>query len=228
MIPLLLLHGALGSSTQLDPLKRILVEEGFDVYSLNFSGHSGEPFSSNFGIETFTENILTFLNSKNLHTVNIFGYSMGGYVALWFAHLCPDRVGGIITLGTKFDWTPESALKEVKKLNADKIIEKVPAFARILQTRHAPNDWKELLEKTATMMLRLGDQPLLDESVVRKIHHHTFILLGDLDDMADRKYSEEVSRMLVNGKFIELLATPHPIEKVDLQLLRKVSREFYP
>jgi hypothetical protein len=36
MYPVLLLHGALGSKTQLDPLKAKLLAGGFYVYTLNF------------------------------------------------------------------------------------------------------------------------------------------------------------------------------------------------
>ena len=47
------------------------------------------------------------------------GHSMGGYVALKLALKRPELVDRIITLGTKFNWTPEVAAKEVKMLNPD-------------------------------------------------------------------------------------------------------------
>ena len=219
MNPLLILHGALGSASQLDPVKTAFEDRRIVAYSLNFTGHGGTPFQSDFGIEQFAKDTFQFLESHNLKQVDIFGYSMGGYVALWLAKKYPDRVGKIVTLGTKFDWSEESAAKEVKKLNPEKILEKIPAFARILEHRHAPNDWKELLNKTAYMMLGLGKRPLLTKEILQMIKHQVSICLGDLDDMADRNYSEEVSGFLPNGKFFLLENTPHPIEKVDLKIL---------
>lgn len=216
MLPVLLLHGALGSKTQLDPLKALLETKGRTVYLMNFSGHSGSPFAKNFGIETFAEDVLDFLRQNSLSKVDIFGYSMGGYVALWFAHLNPEKAGKIVTLGTKFDWSVESAEKETKKLNAEKIEEKVPAFARILQNRHAPNNWKELLTKTSTMMRGLGATPLLTAPMLASLKNEVYVLLGDQDDMADRNFSEEVSKILPNATFNLLPETPHPIEKVNL------------
>jgi len=165
--------------------------------------------------------VLTFLKENNLNQADIFGYSMGGYVAVWLALKYPERVGTIITLGTKFDWSPASAEKEVRKLNAEKILEKVPAFARILEHRHAPNDWKELLRKTREMMLSLGNQPLLTEENLKTIQHEVLICLGDQDDMADRSFSEQVAGWLPNGSFHFLRNTPHPIEKVELENLVK-------
>jgi pimeloyl-ACP methyl ester carboxylesterase len=225
MDPVLLLHGALGSQSQLSLLKASLESSGRKVYSLNFSGHSGEPFRETFGIETFADDTHRFLHKNQILKADIFGYSMGGYVALWLAKTHPHLVGKIITLGTKFDWSPESAAREVKKMNPDKIQEKIPAFARILEARHSPNSWKELLNKTALMMTELGGQPLLTTGILNTINHPVSILLGDQDDMADRSFSEEVATILPQGRFQLLENTPHPIEKADLTILCKLMGE---
>lgn len=219
MNPVLLLHGALGAKAQLEPLKEKLVASGYEVYTMNFSGHNGEPFKEFFDIETFADDVLYFLDQHQLQHVDVFGYSMGGYVAMWLAHLHPHRVGKIVTLGTKFDWSPESAEKEVRKLNPEKLLEKIPAFTRILEHRHAPNDWKELMKKTGAMMLDLGDKPLLTEANLKEINQPVIICLGDQDDMADRTYSEQVAGWLPNGSFKVLENTPHPMERVDLNKL---------
>ncbi len=214
----LLLHGALGSKSQLDPIKKALKDQGHTVESINFSGHSSEPFSDmGFGIEVFANDVNRFLADLKIHEpVNIFGYSMGGYVALWFAHQHPEKAGSIITLGTKFDWDPASAKGEVAKLDPDKIVEKVPAFARILEHRHAPNDWREVMAQTAEMMLQLGDQPLLTEDILGSINHDVEIWLGDRDDMANRAYSQRVATILPRGRFRLLPDTPHPVEKLGV------------
>ncbi|MGC4023406.1 MAG: alpha/beta hydrolase [Cyclobacteriaceae bacterium] len=218
MNPIVLLHGALGASSQLESLSNILVQKGRLVSLLDFSGHNGQPFSKNgFGIEVFAMNLFDLLNKETINQADIFGYSMGGYVALWLAHLHPHRIGKITTLGTKFDWSPESAEVEIKKMNAEKIEQKVPAFARLLQQRHTPNDWKEVLTKTADMMLGLGQRPMLAEAILRSINSPTNILLGDLDDMADLNFSKQVASWLPFGKFELMQNTPHPIEKVDLE-----------
>lgn len=216
MNKVILLHGALGAQTQLEPLKKILEQSGHEVYTLNFSGHGGESFQSTFGIETFAEDVIRFMNHVKIAKADVFGYSMGGYVAVWLAYIFPERIGRIVTLGTKFDWSSESAKKEVKKVNADKILEKVQAFARILEHRHAPNDWRDLINKTSDMMLALGDSPLLTESNLKTIRHEIEICLGDSDDMADRDFSIQVSQWLPSATYHELKDTPHPIEKVDL------------
>lgn len=226
--PILLLHGALGSTTQLSALKETLEKGGAPVYTLNFSNHGGlQGTARGFGIEVFSEEVLHFLNDHSLQRVQIFGYSMGGYVALWLAHHHPEKVSSIATLGTKFDWTVGAAEKEVKKLNPEKIAEKVPAFAKMLEERHHPEDWKMLMNKTANMMVDLGINPLLSPAILKSIKTKTLICLGDADDMVDRAYSEEVARLLPNADFKLLPATPHLIERTDLTLLTNVLTTFF-
>ena len=128
---------------------------------MNFEGHGGRPSDRPYSIDAFSENLVSFIHEKELNQANIFGYSMGGYVALKTAQTRPDLINKIFTLGTKFNWSPESAAKEVKMLNPDKIEEKVPAFAKALQERHSPGDWKVVLRKTSEMMIDLGHRSCL-------------------------------------------------------------------
>jgi pimeloyl-ACP methyl ester carboxylesterase len=215
--PIILLHGALGALQQLEPLKQVLINDNRKVYALNFSGHGSKPFSQDgFGIDVFANDVISFMDENKITKADIFGYSMGGYVAIWMTHRFPARIEKITTLGTKFDWDPTSAQKEVAKMNADKILEKIPAFARILEIRHSPNDWKELLDRTKDMMLSLGENPMITRQLAKKLSNRILILLGDLDDMADRAFSQSIASEFPKGTFQLLINTPHPIEKVNI------------
>ena len=103
---ILLLHGALGSEVQFTELKKAL-SESFDVHTLTFEGHGGRASNRPFSMGGFVENVVDYLDKNGLDSVNIFGYSMGGYVALMLAKEHPNRVNKIMTLGTKFAWNPE-------------------------------------------------------------------------------------------------------------------------
>jgi pimeloyl-ACP methyl ester carboxylesterase len=224
---LLLLHGALGCENQLDLLSEALQHEGLSVLTMNFSGHGGKPFIENFGIETFSAEVIRFMDGHNISVADVFGYSMGGYVALWCALNNPARFGTIATLGTKFDWTIESAERETRKMIPEKILEKVPAFARLLESRHKPNDWKLLMQATSLMMTELGHRPMLTIENVSAIRSEVHIVLGDRDDMADRKFSQSISTAIPRGSFTVLPDIPHAIEKVSLTTLMPVLQEIF-
>ncbi len=211
---LILLHGALGSERQFDTLKSHLENE-FDVHLLTFEGHGGIPLTGVFGIELFAQNAADYMTSKRLKSAAVFGYSMGGYVALKLASMHPEKVEKVITYGTKFAWTSEFAAGEVRKLNPDKIEEKVPQFAQHLSAVHAPLDWKKVVGDTASMMVNLGNHPLLTEENARSIVTPTLILFGSLDTMSTELESKQMASSLANGTFALLPDFEHQLEKVD-------------
>ncbi|MBL4708020.1 MAG: alpha/beta hydrolase [Flavobacteriales bacterium] len=145
---ILLLHGALGSKKQFKLLKEKLSKQ-FNFYDFNFEGHGGRESNQAFSIQLFTQNTVEFLEENKLKSIAIFGYSMGAYVALNLAIQHPRLIQKIVTLGIKFDWSKETTAKEISQLNPEKIELKVPAFAQKLKDEHSPNDWKELVLKTA-------------------------------------------------------------------------------
>jgi len=216
---LLLLHGALGSKNQFNSLKEKL-EELFDLYTLNFEGHGGSKSLNEFStIGLFTENVINYLQKKSINEVSIFGYSMGGYVALNTSLKIPEKINKIITLGTKFKWDMESAEREVKMLDPIKIEEKFPYFAEKLKKEHYPLDWKVVMENTAKMMIRMAKGDKLKDSDFKRIAQSVVIGIGDLDNMVSYEESEYVSMLLPNSKLVKLEGVKHPIDKIGVDEL---------
>lgn len=222
---LLLLHGALGTKDQFRSLKEKLSSE-FQVHDLDFEGHGERVSSKEFTMDLFTENVIEYLSAKEIDKTHIFGYSMGGYVGLNVAKKHPDFVEKIITLGTKFAWTEETAAKEVRMLNPHKIELKVPAFASKLAAVHTINDWKEVVEKTAKMMLRLGQGERLTEKDLEEIRHETLIGIGSKDGMVSMEESKESAETLPNGVLRTIEGFLHPIDKIDEEVLSSIIVDF--
>lgn len=218
MKDIILLHGALGTKSLFDPLVKALEDE-FKVHRFNFSGHGLAPFDpAGFGIEIFARELAAFINEHKLDSCPVFGYSMGGYVALHLEATQPGNFTQIVTLGTKLDWQPESASHEASRLKPDIIAQKVPAFANMLAQRHG-DAWKELVEATAQMMIGLGNCPLLNAESAKSINIPVTIMLGDQDNMVTEQESKTFAGALPQGAFRTLPDTPHPIEKVDPSLI---------
>lgn len=225
MQPLLLLHGAIGSMDQLIPLREELHSE-FDVYSFNFPGHGGTgPFES-FSIDAFAKATVDFMKTHQLKNLSVFGYSMGGYVALYLESMCPGTFQKAITLGTKYEWSEEIAAKEIKMLRPDIIEQKLPAFAQQLAHRHGATEWKNVLDKTAAMLLELGKRPLLSSTVLQKITCPTLVLLGEKDNMVSPEETQNAAAALVNGQYELLPNTAHPIEQISVSTLSAKIKGF--
>lgn len=222
---IILLHGALGNKTQLYKLAEILIQD-FKVFTLDFEGHGDRPTTQPFSMALFSQNVLDFMEMNSIESTNLFGYSMGGYVALHFAKNHKSRVQKIITLGTKWDWTVGFAAQEVRKLHPEKMLEKVPKFVSALEKAHSGNDWKEVVQRTAQLMTDLGNGSRLKDHDFTQIHQEVLMLLGDQDNMVTYKESEDISRLLPNGKLHVLKDTPHMIENLELGAIKQAIDDF--
>lgn len=222
-----MLHGAVGSSVQLEPLAGKL-KETYDVCLLNFTGHGGKPIPAEpFSIEMFAGDVIYFIKKNRLEGINVYGYSMGGYVALYIARHHPGLISKIFTTATKFQWSEETSARESAMLNPGKILEKVPKFAEDLALRHSPEDWKIVLNKTAEMMISLGKNRTLKDDDYSKVENEVLVSAGDRDNMVTIEETVDVYRKLKNGKLLILPGTPHPIEKTDTDRLAGEIRMFF-
>jgi pimeloyl-ACP methyl ester carboxylesterase len=226
---LIILHGALGAKSQFEQLSSQLSEH-FLVYTLEFDGHGTKSSEEvNFSIELFAQNLKEFMQENNIQKPLVFGYSMGGYVALKLESQYPGSIEKLVTLGTKFDWNPESAEKEAKMLNPEKIEEKVPAFAAYLKSLHGDDDWKTVLQRTAKMMLELGNKPSLRSYDFHHIQIPVQLLRGEKDAMVTNEETAEVQHLLRNGSYNEVADWLHPINLVPSdQLAQQLLSSYLP
>lgn len=128
-----------------------------------------------------------------------------------------------MTYGTKFNWTPEVAAQEVKQLDPERILEKVPRFAKLLEQLHAPNDWKEILRHTANMMMYLGAGAAFSTAQMQAIKTPVLICKGDQDTMVTVAESETAVASLSSGQLKLVEQGVHPLEKNSAeQLAQKI------
>ena len=227
MIDLVLLHGALGGSDQLKPLADAL-RPHFPVHQLDFEGHANAPARERpFRIAHFVENVLELLNREHLDRAHVFGYSMGGYVALCHALAHPERVDRIATLGTKFRWDPATAAREAARLDPAVIRAKVPRFADALSARHeGAGGWEAVLARTADFLRELGEHPTLTDATLSRIPHQVRVIVGDRDNTVSVDESGDVAKRLASGTLTVLAETPHPIEQVPVDILSQELQDF--
>lgn len=226
MKPILLLHGALGSKSQFAEIAGMLAGS-YDVFTFDFAGHGANPLpEEQFSIETFAHEISVYMRANGLAGADIFGYSMGGYAALYASAAGLINAGRIFTLATKFEWTEEIAAREAKMLDADKIRQKVPAFAEELAARHG-SKWEALLGMTREMMTRLGRKNLLNTEMLARVKNDVLVSIGDRDKMVTLEETIAAYRVMVNSSLLVIPNTGHPIERVDAKRLTYEIKNFF-
>ncbi|WP_261511095.1 alpha/beta fold hydrolase [Chryseobacterium paludis] len=223
---LLLLHGALGHSDIFKPYQQELSKH-FNIHTPLFSGHGNTDISEeDISIEKYTKELENYCEKENLKDVYIFGHSMGGYVGLCYTLRKPDNVSSILTLGTKFDWTEEQAVRESKILDPETILSKIPKYAEQLEAQHG-SKWKQLLPAIAKMMISLGKNPSLDQSSLIAITTPVQIMVGDKDNMVTLEESIQVYHSIPNARLAVLPDTKHPMDKVRPTLVFDIMKDFW-
>jgi pimeloyl-ACP methyl ester carboxylesterase len=224
---IILLHGALGNHNDFDMLVPHLKD--LSVHSFDFSGHDGKPIDKPFTIQQFSQDLQEYISDHSLKEPYIFGYSMGGYVALYFAANNPDIIRGIITLGTKLNWNPETAIKETSLLKPDKIEADFPQFANTLIAKFTPDNWKQVVLHTSSLLVQLGLSNFLNEQTAQKIKGKVDVILGEFDKMVTAEESKDFVSHLEKGSFHIMPNTKHPLDKVDMiqlaELINKLMGE---
>jgi pimeloyl-ACP methyl ester carboxylesterase len=227
---LILLHGALGAASQFSDLRealRALDGDRLRIHAMDFEGHGAAASGDRpFRMAHFAENVLDHLDRHRIDRAAIFGYSMGGYVGVRFAATHPGRVDRVMTLGTKFRWTPEVADREARMLDPRRMEEKVPQFARALAARHTGAGWEAVLEQTREMMHALGTASELPDDLLSGIAVPVRIAVGDRDATVTVEESAAVSRTMPAGELEVLPGTPHPLERVSRERLARSIGEF--
>jgi pimeloyl-ACP methyl ester carboxylesterase len=218
----LLVHGALGSASQLQPLRAALGSRQTSVLELDGHGATAAR-SERYGMDLFAGQIATAIAGDTV----VFGYSMGGYAALLLAARRPQGLKGVITLGTKLAWNPEMAAKEVSRLDAPTIRAKVPKFADQLEERHrGAGGWEAVLRKTATLMTELGAKPLVEDTILAKIEVPVRLMVGDRDTLVTIDETASAARKIPHGQLAVLPGTPHPIEQVRPGVVVSMIEDF--
>ncbi|MEO7359462.1 MAG: alpha/beta fold hydrolase [Gemmatimonadaceae bacterium] len=225
---IVLVHGALGSAAQMEPISRALEQLGV-VDNVQLLGHgtsSGrkEDFSMPAFVQQLHDHVQRARQSGWVAPL-AFGYSMGGYAALALEVQHPGIFSGIVTLGTKFAWTPALASRESSRLNAKIIAEKIPKFAKILAERHAgAGGWETVLERTAALLVQLGDAPLLTRELLGRVQAAVCIAVGEKDDSVSGDEAREYASFVPGARTVVLPDVPHPIERVPIDTIVELVR----
>lgn len=230
---LFLLPGALGVSTHYHQTAEALQSQ-FHIHTPDYSGHGGTPISENaFTIQGCAREITPWIDKycKDEAPVYVCGHSLGGYAALLASLKGEERIKGVMTVGTKFNWTEEFAQGEIRMLNPDVLLEKANEFALDLKARHAasgdPDRWRLLLEMTADMMVDLGKNPPLNPVTLGNVKIPVKICVGDKDRMVSIEESLQSWKAIPGAQFCVMPKCPHQIERVPAERLIFEINSFF-
>lgn len=219
------IHGALGDASQVTEFA-LEFNQKYRIHIINLPGHGRDNAQNiTFSMQAMVDAVVEKAAAKTLEKITVFGYSMGGYIGMCIAKQKPHLIDAIITIGTKYEWSPTIASAQLGFFNTDKLEAKQPAFTSHLSKIHGDN-WKQVVEKTGQMIQRLGSQPLLQPDDYNAITCPCLLLLGDRDRMVSLEETIQTFQRLPKGALGILPDTAHPFEQVNKLVLSTVMNRF--
>jgi len=94
---LIILHGLFGNYRNWQPIARSLAQQQ-TVYSLDLRNHGQSEHDDCMDYPTMAEDVLSFIQDKQLKSVNIIAHSMGGKVAMLLALSYPQVVNKLVVV----------------------------------------------------------------------------------------------------------------------------------
>ena len=219
--PLVVLHGLAGSTMlETEPLVRHL-EPHFHVLAFDFAGHgsSGTYEDAILSVDFLADNIRGVLDHFGLEQAHLFGFSIGGYVALRFALLHPHRAARLAVHSANVDWNAELAEAMNARLDAAMLETQYPAIAQRLDQFHG--NWRRLLARANRMIIRLPAHRQTHHAL-HQIDHPALVSAIDQDDLLPLGVPFSLHRALPNSILAILPGTRHAFRDLDPALYTRL------
>jgi esterase/lipase len=225
--PLLFLHSALSTRKEFDALSQYFENRKQILFDFPSHGESTTSRTSLTASELarYTRSLLEYLE---VYSVDIIGYSMGGYVGIELALVAPSMVKSIDSHAMKFYWTESAIAEATLGLDVEKIKNRSQKGFDMLSAMHEANGLKKTVDLTKSIIVNFADSQL-HESDVAKLHCPLLLSVGDRDELVSL---EEISKLYLsldkNKVSLAVHAnSPHPISKLDKGSFTHAVREFW-
>lgn len=216
----LFIHGA-GGSGQLWYLQRQYLAKSMEVILVDLPGHGKSGGEGCTHIDEYRDAIARLLDAEGIKKVVLGGQSMGGAIAMSFALAYPERLTGLILLGTgaKLKVFPEilEGLLKNKKKAVTTIVEY--AFSKKSPAPVIRAGFQEMMKARKKVIYGdfLSCQGFDVMESLKTIETPTLVLCGTDDFLTPPKFSEFIHREIKNSRLVMIQDAGHllMLEKPD-------------
>ncbi len=224
--PLVVLHAALGSTEMETRRLTRLWEKDFRVYALDFMAHGkSDAFEDDeLTMERFAENVIALLDGQAIEKAHLFGFSLGGSVALHAASRHPTRFDRLAIHAHNVRWDRRELRLMVGTLQSA-LDEQDSYWSRRLAKTHGAN-WQLLVRRMIAFTEALPNRqfPVGD---LAAIAHPTLVSTGDRDRFFGLRHALMLHSTLPHASLAVLPGVDHPIQTVEPESFSVQVRDFF-
>lgn len=225
-IPLLLLHGGLGSITD---FKKCLpnLSKKYKVIAFDAPG---------LGRSEFADSIMTYkliadyyskaIDLLKLDDTYVIGWSDGGNVALLLAKMRPDKIKKIAVSGAtyKLEGTTKASLEEINKFSDTVWVSKeLKPWIKQYKEKSPTGNWKRYITEAKKMWF---EEIYFQKSILLEINIPTLLVYGDRD-MYTPELGLELHKAIKKSQFCILPNTSHDVFWEKPELISQIAMDFF-
>jgi pimeloyl-ACP methyl ester carboxylesterase len=232
---LILIHGAGGSHLHWPAALRRM--PGATVYAVDLPGHGRSEGPGREHIEDYVADIVRFMDAVGVSRGVLVGHSMGGAIAQMTALMAPERVAGLVLVGT-------GARLRVAPALLDGILQDARgALALITEWAWGPEADPAMVARGRQMMARVnprvvwGDFAACDRFDIRErvgeITAPTLVITGSEDRMTLPRFGQWLAERIPGARFVlvegaghmVMLEKPDQVASAVLEWLKAVAQD---
>ena len=226
--PVVLLHGAAGcTQMELEPMLHRLSKD-YKIYALDFPGHgqSAGFADDSFEPALFIDSAATVFDHFQLAQANLFGFSLGGFIALSYAYQNPARIRRLAVHATHIFWDPALVETMLSRVDHENIKQTSPELVRYLEQMHGKENWITLFEKTKDYTVNIINFRK-DYEHVWGVQTPTLVSAVDEDDLFTVESPVRLHQTLSNSNLAIIPGKRHAFQNVNLELMVPLLRRHF-
>ncbi|MBZ0308478.1 MAG: alpha/beta hydrolase [Anaerolineae bacterium] len=197
-LPFILIHGS--ASSHLGWPAELRRFPNRRVFTIDLPGHGRVPGAGCDSIEGYAKAVVALMDTLSISKAILVGHSMGGAIALHMAWQMPERVGGVILIGTGAHLPVNPFILEQMFKDKQAVIEKINQWS---WARGANPQLQKLalkaLEATSPELIH-ADYAACNQFDMREVLDNiqipALVIGGTMDKMTPPAYSEFLAEKL--------------------------------
>lgn len=216
---LILVHGAGGNHQLWGSAVRNL--RSVNVYALDLPGHGRSGGTGRWSIKEYSAFVLAFMDALHLDRAVIAGHSMGGAIAMHTALHYPQRVSGLVLVGTG------ARLRVLPAILDGVLSDPAGTVELICEYAYAPTTSRELVRQGQRQMLEVAPQTIHDDfgacnafdvmERLGEIRCPVLVICGTEDRLTPPKYATFLAEKIAGAELKLIEGAGHMVmtEKPD-------------